>query len=419
MPTAPMSQVSLHCMAPSWRNFSIWLGWQWGKRSPKLHRANGLATAVIAAGVFTVLVGIATGDGLQEAIDQKVDEFHGGLQIRGYQQQPSPDALPFTWTKDLSVRFADLLEESPTTLISTCYKGGMASHTSQMVGAQLMGVSALPPGIRKHKTKGELPTWPGTGIWLSTTLARELNIDVDSTFEMYFSRDAQSLPTLRYFTVQGLYETGLVEWDAQTIFCHERQVQKLNRWEPDQHQALLLYRSAPFTDKEREGLLLSLPMEMSLYSAREDYPQLYQWLDLFDTNTWILGVILTLVAAFNAAVVIFIRIIERRKSVAILRTMGLSSSRLMISILTLFSRSILWGLLYGNSLAFSFLYLEYQIKFLPLDPQTYYVDAVPVAWNWGGFLWANGLIFTAVLLSSLLPAKILSKILPSQVLRMQ
>ncbi|MFM1884488.1 MAG: hypothetical protein RL168_672, partial [Bacteroidota bacterium] len=58
-------------------------------------------------------------------------------------------------------------------------------------------------------------------------------------------------------------------------------------------------------------------------------------------------------------------------------------------------------------------------QFLPLDPQTYYVDAVPVAWNWVGFLLANLLIFIAVLLTSLVPAKILSKILPSQVLRMQ
>ncbi|MFM1884558.1 MAG: hypothetical protein RL168_742 [Bacteroidota bacterium] len=374
---------------------------------------------MIAAGIFTVLVGIATGDGLQNAIDQKVDEFHGRVQIRGYQQQASPDALPFTWTHEQTMRLRDLAPESSTTLISSSFKGGMAHHAVQMVGAQLMGVSALPPGIVAHRTAGREPQWPGTGVWISTALARELQLDVDSTFEMYFSRDAQSLPSLRYFTVEALYETGLVEWDAQTIFCHERQVQKLNRWESDQHQALLLYQTEPFRSNEREALLLSLPMELSLYSAREDYPQLYQWLDLFDTNTWILGVILTLVAAFNAAVVIFIRIIERRKSLAILRTMGLSSNRLMASILTLFSRSIAWGLFYGNVLAFSVLYLEDRFEFLPLDPQTYYVDAVPVAWNWKAFLLANVLIFTTVLLSSLVPAKILSKILPSQVLRMQ
>jgi lipoprotein-releasing system permease protein len=387
-------------MAPSWRNFSIWLGWQWGKRSPKLHRANGLATAVIAAGVFTVVVGIATGDGLQQAIDQKVDEFHGSLQIRGYQQQPTSDALEFTWDEAQAAQVSSSLSDQATEVLSASFKGGLASHGTQ-------------------KIHGSLPEWPSNEVWISATLAQQLNVAVDSSFEMYFSRDAQSLPTLRYFTVAGIYETGLVEWDAQTIFCHERQVQKLNRWEPNQHQALLLFRSSPFSEAQREALLLTLPVELGVYSARDDYPQLYQWLDLFDTNTWLLGVILTLVAAFNAAVVIFIRIIERRKSVAILRTMGLSSGRLMTSILTLFSRSILWGLLYGNLLAFSLLWTQDRFQFLPLDPQTYYVDAVPVAWNWVGFLVANLLIFIAVLLTSLVPAKILSKILPSQVLRMQ
>jgi lipoprotein-releasing system permease protein len=65
------------------------------------------------------------------------------------------------------------------------------------------------------------------------------------------------------------------------------------------------------------------------------------------------------------------------------------------------------------------LLLQDQYAWLSLDPATYYVNSVPVAWNWGEFILANGLIFISVLGSAVLPVKILSKILPTQVLRMQ
>lgn len=423
MVKASRTQVSLRRMATRWRKFSIWLGWQWGRRSAKLQKANWLATTVIAAGVFTVVVGISTGTGLQNAIQKKVENFHGTVQIRGYNQGSTTEAQPFNWPASKNAHIRTALSSENIELVSASYKAGMVSHRTQLEGALLMGVSILPQNFSQHLVRGSAPDWEknptSTKVWISTLLAAKLQVDCDSTFEMYFSRDPQSLPTLRYFQVAGIYETGLAEWDAQTIFCNESQIQRLNRWEEDEHQALLIFMKEALTEEQRQDLEMVIPLELSILTARDDHAQLYQWLDLFDTNTWLLGIILTLVAAFNAAVVIFIRIIERKSSIAILRTMGFSSKQLMASILTLFSRSILTGMAIGNALAFILLLLQDQYAWLSLDPATYYVNSVPVAWNWGEFILANGLIFISVLGSAVLPVKILSKILPTQVLRMQ
>ncbi|MDC3353920.1 hypothetical protein OAV84_02375 [Schleiferiaceae bacterium] len=406
-------------MGSRWQFFSIWLGWQWGRRSPKASVSNMLASTVIAAGIFTVIVGLATGQGLQEAIDRKVATFHGEVQLRGYQQVLSSDAEALF----LSPEDIQRIESQPSFAggqwFSASFKAGMASADDQMLGAQLMGFDAIPPRITEQLVDGRLPIWPSNEVLISTEIARQLQLAVDSSFEVYFSRDPSSLPTLRYYTVAGLYETGLQEWDATMMFCHERQIQKINRWEPDQHQAWVYYGDHSISAAESATLREILPLNWDVYRPRQDFPQLYQWLDLFDTNTWILGIILTLVAAFNSAVVVFIRVIERRKALAILRTMGLSSNRLTSSMLALFSRSIIFGVIAGNSLALLILWAQSTWGFLPLDAETYYVNQVPVSWNWPGFLAANLLIFIAVLGTSILPAKILSKFHPSQVLRMQ
>ena len=364
-----------------------------------------------------MLVGIATGGGLQDAIDAKMSAFHGQWQVRGYQQPLSADAAAIEISPRESDRLTQAYPKAETYTAS--FKAGMARTENQIVGAQLFGLSTLPSVLEKTKLSGRLPHWPSNEVWVSTEFARQLGLALDSSFEMYFSRDPEALPTLRYFTVVGLYSTGMQEWDAQMIFCHERQIQKLNRWEKTSHQALLFHFHTTPEKEDLEAFRQLLPMDWDVYTTRQDFPQLYKWLDLFDNNTWLLGIILTLVAAFNAAVVVFIRVIERRRSLAILRTMGASTRSLIVATLTLFSRSVFLGLLIGNALAVCTLGAQDLWNLLPLDPDTYYVYHVPVKWDWVAFTWANMLIFGAIIGTSWLPAKILSKIHPSQVLRMQ
>lgn len=407
-----------------WRNFSIWLGWQWGVRSKKLQKANWLATTVIAAGVFCVIIGVATGKGLQNAIQHKVEDFHGHVQIRSYGEMQTAEAQAFTISPDNLAQIESLIQGKSGGVITSSLKPGMANHSNQMKATLLTGLSDLPKSMEQYLLRGNPPSWatpesPKKEVWISLNIAEYLNLDIDSSFEMYFSRDANSLPTLRYFQVAGIYETGLVEWDSETIFCHESQVQKLNRWEKDEHQAVLLYDNEGLTKSGLDELLSVLPPTLNVFTARDDYPQMYQWLDLFDMNILLLGAILFFVAAANSVVVVLIRIIERQTSIGILQTMGFSITNLKISIITLLSRSLFTGMLIGNALAFSLLYIQERYEIIGLDPQTYYVDTVPVFWDWSSFLVINLGIFLAVVIAALLPLKILSKIRPEQVLRMQ
>ena len=89
-----------------------------------------------------MLVGIATGGGLQDAIDAKMSAFHGQWQVRGYQQPLSADAAAIEISPRESDRLTQAYPKAETYTAS--FKAGMARTENQIVGAQLFGLSTLP-----------------------------------------------------------------------------------------------------------------------------------------------------------------------------------------------------------------------------------------------------------------------------------
>ena len=196
-------------------------------------------------------------------------------------------------------------------------------------------------------------------------------------------------------------------------------IQKLNKWDFDNSQAVLLYTKNKISREQAEQLNSTLPVDFEIFTSQDDFPQLYQWINLFDNNTYLLGLILTIVASFNSVVVIFIRIIEKKTSLAILRAIGMRKTSLYKSFMTLFSPSILLGLVLGNILGYLFLFIQSKWGLIPLDPDTYYISVVPVSWPWIKFINANILIFIVLTVTTWITSMILSKINPSRILQSQ
>lgn len=66
------------------------------------------------------------------------------------------------------------------------------------------------------------------GILISRKIAQQIHLEVGDDVRAYFVD--QSGPKIRKFTVQGVYHTGMEEFDEELIFADLRHVQKLNNW---------------------------------------------------------------------------------------------------------------------------------------------------------------------------------------------
>jgi len=74
-------------------------------------------------------------------------------------------------------------------------------------------------------------------------------------------------------------------------------------------------------------------------------------------------------------------------------------------------------LILGNVIALSFGAIQYFFQVIPLEPATYYMDHVPIDWNWLSTLGINSLTLVLVGLVLIIPTAIISRISPVKAIR--
>jgi lipoprotein-releasing system permease protein len=78
---------------------------------------------------------------------------------------------------------------------------------------------------------------------------------------------------------------------------------------------------------------------------------------------------------------------------------------------------IMWGLLWGNLLGIGLGWLQDKFKIIPLDPENYYMNYVPIQWEWTGIIGINLLVLLIISLVLIIPTLIISRIEPIKAIR--
>ena len=143
----------------------------------------------------------------------------------------------------------------------------------------------------------------------------------------------------------------------------------------------------------------------------------FNWLELLDTNVVVILVLMTLVSGFTLISSLFIIILERVNMIGILKALGATNGEVRRIFIYLVQRLVLWGMLAGNAVGITFLVLQRHYHLLPLDPDAYYLNYVPVEINWWYILALNVGVFVVSWLMVLAPSHMVSTISPSQSIR--
>jgi lipoprotein-releasing system permease protein len=238
-------------------------------------------------------------------------------------------------------------------------------------------------------------------------LSSKLFLQTGDKVVAYF---VQEPPRQRSFTVAGIYKTELPEVDDRFILTDLRHVQKLNDWSPEQISGIEI-RIDNYNKLNEIGQQIhtEIPYSLKAETIKQIYPQIFEWLALTDTNALVLLVITIFVCIITMISTFFIIILEQTKNIGILKTMGLNHKNVVKLFLIIASRLILRGLLWGNIIGLGISILQITFHLIPLDPATYYVSYIPMVINPLTLFWVNLLVFTACLLTLLIPAYYISK----------
>ena len=225
------------------------------------------------------------------------------------------------------------------------------------------------------------------------------------------------LPKVRQFRVVGIFEVGMFEYDANLVLTHLSAAQEFFDM-PDEVTGIQL-RLADIYQAPLVGQRIQKQLGFPFYA--KDWMQmnknLFSALKLEKFAMFIILILIILVASFNIVSTLIMNVIEKRREIAILKTMGATDKGIM-SIFML--QGLLIGLL-GTVIGITGGYLlcyvlnTYEIIKLPAD--VYYLSHLPVKTKLSDFIAVSLSAVSISFLATIYPAWQAAKLNPVEPLR--
>jgi len=401
------------------------------RRSP----AVTIAVAGIALSVAIMLLTLAVVPGFKHQITRKVMGFDA--QVIMQPVQPTADyetaglqgvsltarldsmigaKLPAGGKAELTIRQPGILktENQFAGLVFKAFGGDMAD--SFVAGSLEEGFS---PDYSVDSMRYQ--------IVISRTTADALELSTGDRVNGYFFT-GNNLRTRR-FTIAGIYNSHFNEYDKLLAFMSIDAARSLASLGPDQGSAIEI-RGLDSDD------IVSVRQEMqhvateafyadatncylSVGDVYERNPMYFNWLDLLDTNVIVILVLMGCVAAVTLISCLFIMILERVQLIGTLKAIGADNRLIARIFLYMAERVVLRGILIGDIVGLLIVWLQWQFRFIPLDPEAYYLNSVPVEFNWAGIVGMNVVAAFLALAIMLIPARTVSRISPARVMRFE
>ena len=264
------------------------------------------------------------------------------------------------------------------------YKAGLFKSKSTFEGGVFKGVDSNYPWrrLQNYLKEGEFPNSSRSSqeVIISQTLASRLELEVGDRFRIFFQNTTnQKVPNQRTVKVVGIYQSGFPEFDESLIFGSIDLVNRVNQWDNNQVGSYeVVLNDFEGISNTAEIIYNMLPSEWDVITIEEKYPNIFQWIALFDYNIFIILTIMIIVGVVNMATALLVLILERTRMIGVLQTMGATSQWIQSIFLWSGARIFSVGLFLGNLLGLSFYWSQLHWKWIRLDPQTYFVETAPV-----------------------------------------
>lgn len=376
----------------------------------------GIAT--IALGVAVGIVALAVLFGFKNTIYQKVFLFGSHLQVsklslnQSFEETPLPlHTKPYDdWQKIQGIRHRQ----------AVAHKAGILKTPDELQGIVLKGVGRdydwklLAENLVEGRIIQFSDTTYASELIISRIIARKLNLKVGDDVLLYF---VQNPPRVRKLNIVGVYETNLEEFDNQLVLGDIGLVQRLNGWAADSVGAYEYFvKDFEQLNTTAKTLYNQLPSDMRMERVTEKFRPLFEWLQLLDQNTLVLLVLVLFVTGFNIASVLLVMMLERTPMIGLLKTLGSPNTQIRRIFFFVGIQLAVKGLLIGNVVGLGICWIQYQFRIIPLDPVNYFMNTVPIVFDWLLFALLNAGILVLIALILFIPTFIISRIRPVQAL---
>lgn len=341
--------------------------------------ATALSVAVMILAVAVVL-------GFKATIKDKMFVFWGQVLITPFNPNPSGIVTPYPIDQD-SILLQTLRREPGVREVHPfAVKPAILAVEDLMAGIKLKGVSSDFPltstaAIRfDGKDPGFTDSAYGKGLIVSNSILQQLNKQIGDSLLAYFLDPEQAYPRIRKLAITGSYHTGMEEIDKNFAICDIRLLQRVSNWGTSAIHGYQVtvddYRQATVIADQIYQDHLDPPMNRS--TMEEVYGNIFSWLGLMNTNTYIILTIMGIVAFINLSTALLIFIMERTHMVGVLKTLGMSGGKIQSIFIYHAARVALVGIVAGILLGVGICLLQQYTHFISLNESAYYMTYVPI-----------------------------------------
>jgi len=387
---------------------------------------NVIAVFGISAGISVMILAIAILTGFKQEIRNKVVGFGSHIQILNFDSNLSLETAPISSKQDFVKKIAGIPGIKHIQTFAT--KAGIIKTDEDIQGVVLKGVGSNFDWnyFSSNLVDGSVFTVNDTvrtnDVLISKKISDMLKLKTGDSFAMHFIQDP---PRSRKFTVRGIYETSLEEFDKIYVFCDLGHIQRLNGWADDQVSGFEIF----IDDFDRLDELYLAVRDTIGYKISENepafkvtnirlrYPQIFEWLNFQDLNVVIIIVLMLIVAGFNMISGLLIIILEKTNMIGILKALGSEDKTIRRVFLYQAGYLIIKGLLWGNIIGLGLAWLQLRTGIVTLDASSYYIKTVPINLQVTHLLLLNAGTMAAIILMLLVPSQLISRITPVKAIR--
>ena len=392
---------------------------------------NTVSSPIIKISVFSIIIGIvmmiisvSSSVGLQKTIETKISSFFGHISISNFENNTSFSSIsPIS----LSLDYKKLHNNSEIIHVqNVAYKSGLIVNKNSFEGVVFKGISSdfNWSSFSKYIRKGKILTINETvsnQVIISEYLSKKLSLDLNDKFKAtFFKPNSSSIPNERIFEVSGIFSSGLIEFDETYFIGDIKHIQKMNKWNSNQFGNIEIFlKNYSQLEKVSNQLYKKTSAEINVLSIVNRFPEIFNWMALFDINVLLIIIIMILVGGINMITALLVTVLEKTSIIGVLKTLGSSNKSMRTVFLINGAYLISLGLVIGNFIALGLIFIQNYTGFIKLDPDTYYVSELPFDFNLMTLLILNISVLLFCFTMLIIPSFIISKISPSESIKIK
>ncbi len=389
-----------------------------------------IAVIATALSIIVMILSLSILDGFKSAVREKLSGFGSHIIVTKHNTNNSFETNPIRKDKVTMQKIAEI--KGVKNVQTFAIKAGLVKTDEETFGVVLKGVGADfdwtffdDNMVRGNHFDSPQGNKTGKDVVISEEFAKIAKVDTGQYLYMYFIEDQARM---RKYKVVGIYNTGMQEFDKIYILADIHDIEKLNNWDYRNNEEVSGYEIIIDNFKHLDNIayevykLVGVQFDikgekLKVSTIKDIYPQIFDWLSLLDMNTVVLLVIMFVIASINMITALLILILERTRMIGVLKSMGATIGSIRKVFIYNGLYILIKGLIWGNVIALGFCFLQYYTHILPLNPQMYYVDYVPLEINFVKIILVNAGMIILTFLVLLLPSFIISKIDPVKAIR--